>query len=485
MAPNNETLSKLAALAGGVLVGSDLGVADVTHDSRSAGPGVLFVAIRGARSDGHEFVSEVVAAGSPAVVVDHPLDVDVPQIVLADTRRALGILASAVHGRPSEGLKLVGVTGTNGKTTVTHMVEAICAEMGVRPGLIGTIHTRVGGVVVPTVRTTPEASDFQRLLRHMADMGAEVVAAEVSSHALALGRVTGSRFAVSAFTNLSQDHLDFHGTMEAYLEAKRMLFSPGLTERAVINVDDSTGRELARSCEIPVTTVGAGADLAADVLGADMTGTEFRLVGSHKKIGSGKVPMAGRFNLSNALVALACVDAIGLDLGDAVKALVAMPPVPGRFEVVFDGGPVVVVDYAHSPDGINKVVGTVRSVTDRSLTVVFGAGGDRDRAKRPAMGAAAARADRVIVTSDNPRSESPAAIIQSVLAGIPSQESVVVEPDRRKAIRLALSTSSPDAVVLVLGRGHERFQEIAGEAVPFDDRAVVREELATLGMADS
>lgn len=484
MAPNSESLSTLATVVDGELIGSGgVVVDDVTHDSRSAGPGVLFVAIRGANSDGHDFVDSVAAAGSPAVMVDHALDTPLVQIVVPDTRAALGPLAAAVHGTPSRDLALIGVTGTNGKTTVTHMIEAICKGIGLVPGLIGTIHTRVGGEVVPTVRTTPEASDFQRLLRHMADEGAQVVAAEVSSHALSFGRVGGSRFSVAAFTNLSQDHLDFHGTMADYRAAKESLFAPGLSDRAVVNIDDPVGREIALSCAIPLTTVGRRGDLDARITGADIGGTDFVLSAAGNEVGSGRVPIAGEFNLSNALVALACMQAIGADLRAALGAVEAIPPVPGRFEMVFDAGPTVVVDYAHSPDGIHHVIDTVRASTTRRLVVVIGAGGDRDRGKRPAMGLAAARADRVIVTSDNPRSEDPAAIINAVIERIPSGLDIETEPDRRVAIRQALEASRPDDVILVLGRGHERFQEIGGEMIPFDDRTVIREILAELGMS--
>ncbi len=486
MAPNSESLRALAAAVDGDLIGSGVVVVDdVTHDSRSAGPGVLFVAIRGASSDGHDFVDSVAAAGSPAVMVDHALDTPLVQIVVPDTRAALGPLAAAVHGNPSRDLALIGVTGTNGKTTVTHMIEAICKGIGLVPGLIGTIHTRVGGEVVPTVRTTPEASDFQRLLRHMADEGAQVVAAEVSSHALSFGRVSGSRFSVAAFTNLSQDHLDFHGTMADYRAAKESLFAPGLSDRAVVNIDDPVGREIARSCAIPLTTVGRRGDLDARITGADIGGTDFVLSAAGNEVGSGRVPIAGEFNLSNALVALACMQAIGADLRAALGAVEAIPPVPGRFEMVFDSGPTVVVDYAHSPDGIHHVIDTVRASTTRRLVVVIGAGGDRDRGKRPAMGLAAARTDRVIVTSDNPRSEDPAAIINAVIERIPSGLDIETEPDRRVAIRKALEGSRPDDVILVLGRGHERFQEIGGEMIPFDDRTVIREILAELGMSAS
>ena len=481
MAPNSDTLTSLAAAVGGRLVGSgDIRIDDVTHDSRTAGPGVLFVAIRGASADGHDFVPAVVAAGSPAVVVDHHLDIATRQIVVPDTRAALGPLAAAVHGHPSLDMKLIGVTGTNGKTTVTHMIEGICRGVGLVPGLIGTIHTRVGGEVVPTVRTTPEASDLQRLLRHMVDEGAQVVAAEVSSHALAFGRVSGSLFSVAAFTNLSQDHLDFHGTMAEYRAAKELLFSPDLSRRAVVNVDDPVGREIAAACRIPVMTVGRDGDLSARATRVDITGTEFILTARGVEVGVGRVPMAGGFNLSNAVVALGCMDAASVGLAGALAALEGIPPIPGRFEVVSDAGPTVVVDYAHSPDGIDQVVDTVRSTTSRRIVIVMGAGGDRDRGKRPAMGLAAARADRVIVTSDNPRSEHPGAIIDAVIERIPDGFDLQIEPDRRAAIRMALETAGDDDVVLILGRGHERFQEVAGDSIPFDDREVVHQEIAAL-----
>jgi UDP-N-acetylmuramoyl-L-alanyl-D-glutamate--2,6-diaminopimelate ligase len=473
-----ETLDRLAATVGGSVIGDPgVSVSDVTHDSRQAGAGILFVAIRGFSADGHEFVAEAIEGGAVAVAVDHPLEVAVPQLVVEDTRTALAPLAATVHRRPSEELDVVGVTGTNGKTSVTFLVESICRTAGVPAGLIGTIQTRVDGEVIPTLRTTPEASDLQRLLRTMADRGARTVAMEVSSHALALGRVDETRFAVAAFTNLSQDHLDFHGDMDSYFDAKASLFDPDRADRAVIWVDDPKGAELAARGTMPVTTVATerAADVSGTVLGADLTGTDLEVVfpggGRHRV----RLPIPGRFNVDNALVAAACALALGLDEASVVAGLADASPVPGRFEVVSGpGDPVVVVDYAHTPAGIAGAIASARRLGAGRVIALVGAGGERDRGKRPAMGAAAADADLVVVTSDNPRSEDPGAIIDAVMDGIPVGTEVVRIVDRREAIGHAVAAALPGDVVLVLGKGHERGQEIGGRVLPFDDRVVAR-----------
>lgn len=488
MSSPGERLSTLAEMVGASMVGgstADPLIRDVTHDSRQAGPGTLFVAIPGANHDGHEFVDAAVAAGAPAVCVERASEVEVPQLVMGDTRRALGTLAAAVQGHPSREVALIGITGTNGKTTVTWMLESIATVAGMTPGLIGTVHTRVAGDVVPTLRTTPEASDFQRLLRVMADRGARLVAAEVSSHALALGRVDGATFAVAGFTNLSQDHLDFHGTMEAYFEAKASLFEEGRSRQAVVFVDDPAGRRLAERISIPVTTVAAQApaDLTGEVVEADLTGTTIRLRLDRDR--TLRLPLPGSFNLANALVAAGCARAAGIDPDAIVAGLEATPPIPGRFEVVSGESPLIaVVDYAHTPVGIEGAVAAARQLGARRVIAVLGAGGDRDRSKRPAMGAAAATADLAVITSDNPRWEDPETIIDEVMSGVPDAAAVRRVPDRRQAIIAALEAAEPGDAVLVLGKGHERGQEVAGVVHPFDDRAVVRAELARVAGED-
>jgi UDP-N-acetylmuramoyl-L-alanyl-D-glutamate--2,6-diaminopimelate ligase len=482
MSSPGERLDRLAAEVGGRLIGGgDLAVVDVTHDSREAGPGVLFVAVRGMTADGHRFAPAAVEAGSPALVVDHQLDLAVPQIVVADTRGTLGALAAAVHGHPSDRLALIGVTGTNGKTSVCSMVEAMATAAGMTVGVIGTLGARVAGETIPLERTTPEATDFQRILALMGDRGATVVVAEVSSHALALGRVDRARFAVAAFTNLSQDHLDFHGDMERYFAAKAGLFEPGRSRRAVIWVDDPHGSLLVRSVEIPAMTVATRrpADLSGTVVSADLAGSEVDLTLPAGESIRLRVPIAGGFSVANALVAAGCALEIGVAPSELAAGLAGLAPSPGRFEVVSGNDPVgVVVDYSHTPAGIEAAIATARPLAQGRVIALVGAGGDRDRAKRPAMGAAASAADLVVVTSDNPRSEDPAAIMADIVKGVTTTHELIV--DRRLAIRRALTLAGPGDIVLVMGKGHEAYQEIGGRRLPFDDRTVAAEELAVV-----
>lgn len=472
-------LSALAERIHGRVLGADVDIGDVTHDSRTAGPGDLFVAIRGFETDGHAFVGQAVAAGATAVAVEDPVATTVSQLVVADTRAAIGPLAAAVHGDPSHRLAVVGVTGTNGKTTVTHLVESIVGAAGLTAGVVGTVGARVAGTPVAVPRTTPEASDLQRLLTDMLEAGVDVAAIEVSSHALALGRVDGTRFAVGAFTNLMQDHLDFHADMDAYFAAKRRLFDPDMVEHAVIAVDGEAGRALAASVEVPVTTtaVDADADLRAEGVEASITGSEFTVQapeGSYAAF----IPLPGAFNVANAMVAVGIARRLGIDPGAITAGLASVGIIPGRFEPVRAGQAFgVIVDYAHTPDAIAAVVGAARDLVTGRVIAVVGAGGDRDRDKRPAMGTAAASAELVVITTDNPRSEDPAAIMDAVVAGVPADADVITEPDRRTAIRTALANAGAEDLVLILGKGHEQGQEIAGSVLPFDDRVVAREEL--------
>lgn len=484
MASTARSLRNLASLVDGRVVGDGtVTVRDVTHDSRQAGPGTLFVAIPGANHDGHDFAPAAVAAGASAVMVERELEVAVPQLVVGSTRRTMAPVAAEVYGHPSRRLRLVGVTGTNGKTTVTHMIESIVGAAGRRAGLIGTVHTRVGRTSIPNTRTTPESSDFQRLLASMVDLGAEVVAAEVSSHALQMHRVDATRFTVSAFTNLSQDHLDFHGDMDTYFRAKARLFEPDRSEHAVVWIDDPAGRRLLDMLEIPVTTVGADGDISARDLSSDVRGSHFTLT-SPQGTGEVRLPLGGGFNVANALIAAGCCLALDLPLSAVVRGLTEFEGVPGRFEVISGDDPVrVVVDYAHTPAGIASAIAAVRELQAADekagrIIVVFGAGGDRDRAKRGQMGEAATAADLVVVTSDNPRSEDPEAIIDEVLTGVSDPWSFIRLSDRREAIAHAIGMAVDGDVVLVLGRGHERGQEVGGRSFPFDDRIVSREALA-------
>jgi UDP-N-acetylmuramoyl-L-alanyl-D-glutamate--2,6-diaminopimelate ligase len=478
MASKGKALSALAARIGGsILGGADPVITDVTHDSRSVGPGAMYVAIRGLRADGHRFVSAAIEAGAEAVCVDHATAATVPELVVDDTRAVLGALASAVHDDPSCSLDVIGVTGTNGKTTVTHYVESIAGDAGVVAGLVGTIHTRVGGVSLPATLTTPEASELQRLFAEMRDRGVSLVAVEVSSHALALGRVEGTRFAVAAFTNLSQDHLDFHGDMSAYRAAKERLFTQYDVGTAVINVDDPTGARLASSYQGQLVTVGRDGDVAASHIEPYPGGTRFRL-DSEWGTTTVEAPVLGEFNVSNLLVAASCCLVVGIDFGEVVAGMSRVAGVPGRFEVVSGDDPItVIVDYAHTPEGVARAVETGRRLTGGRVIGLIGAGGDRDREKRPAMGSAISRADVAVITSDNPRSEDPADIVATVASGVDPRVEPVIEVDRRQAIAIAVEAAKDGDVVLILGRGHEPTQDLGSEMVPFDDREVAAEAL--------
>jgi UDP-N-acetylmuramoyl-L-alanyl-D-glutamate--2,6-diaminopimelate ligase len=487
MPSDRPTLARLAEVVGGRLHGSgSVPVDDVTHDSRTAGPGTLFVAIPGHSVDGHRFVPDAIASGAAAVCVQHDPPADAPAIVVPDTRAALGLLAAEVHGRPAAHLSLVGITGTNGKTTVTHLVEAMALRAGWPVAVAGTVGARIAGRAVALSHTTPEASDFQRLLAEMVLAGVRVAAVEVSSHALALGRVEGTHFEVAAFTNLSQDHLDFHGTMEEYFEVKAGLFTDRYAERAVVWTDDPWGMRLAERIRIPITTVGtSGADVLVSEPSLGFAGSTFTITAGGPRVHM-TVPLAGWVNVANTAVAAACAAGVGIGWDSIAAGAAAVTPVPGRFEIVETSREcTVVVDYAHTPDGIAAMVAAARRLAPGgAVIVVVGAGGDRDRAKRPAMGRAAAAADLALLTSDNPRSEDPEAILDEVTAGAAGGAGRVIRrSDRRAAIRVALEAAGAGDVVLVLGKGHEQGQQFADRTVPFDDRVVVREEAEGLEVA--
>lgn len=478
---SGSDLQRLADVSGAELVGSGATkILDVTHDSRQVRPGSLFVAVRGSSSDGHDFISQAVAIGAAAVCVDHSVSSPIPQLVVGDTRGVMALLAAEVHGHPSRDIAVVGVTGTNGKTTVTHYVESIVNRSGGSAGLIGTIQTRAAGKLFESERTTPEATDFQRLLASMRQLGVGVVATEVSSHALELGRVRETRFEVAAFTNLSQDHLDFHGDMESYLSAKKSLFIDYELGTAVINIDDPAGREIAVNATSPVVSVGVEGDAWARAVGLTTTGTRFELV---TPWGSARVEASifGEFNVENAVMASVCCLAADMPFDDVVESLSALPGVPGRFQMISGDDPVtVIVDYAHTPEGVRLAVETARGLGSRKVIALVGAGGDRDREKRPMMGAAVSKADVAVVTSDNPRSENPDEIVRAVASGVARDVETIIEVDRRAAIRAALEIAGDGDTVLLLGRGHEPFQEVDGRLIPFDDREVGRAELALL-----
>ena len=462
-----------ATVAGTAAYGVDIGA--IVLDSRAVGAGSLFCCIRGSRVDGHTLAADAVAAGAVGVVADHELDLPggVAQVLVPDVRAAVGPLAAALHGHPSHTLTVIGVTGTNGKTTTTHMLRSILEAAGRRAAVIGTL----SGADPGTPGTTPDAPALQAHLRDLLDEGVEVVAMEVSSHGLAMYRVDGTRFAIAAFTNLSQDHLDLHGTMEAYFAAKARLFDPTFATAAVVNLDDQRGRLLRDAATIP--TVGYSlADV--DDLELAVDGSSFTWRGVPVR-----VPLAGRHNVSNALCALVVAAELGVTTDDAARGLAATPAVRGRFEPVDAGQPFgVVVDYAHTPDGLEHLLEAAREIATGRVVVVFGAGGDRDAGKRPRMGEVAARvADLVVITSDNPRSEDPAEIIAAIRAGVAPDDApkVTVEPDRRAAIAQAVASARPGDIVLLAGKGHETTQTIGDRVLPFDDVAVAREALDQAG----
>ena len=454
-------------------------VRELAYEARRVEPGALFFCVRGSQADGHEFAPDAVANGAAALVVERPLDLPVPQLLVGDARAAMPRAAVAFFGDPTAELAVAGVTGTNGKTTTAFLLFAVLAAAGRRPGLLGTIEGRVGGERRAVQRTTPEAIDLQRTFREMLDAGDRSCAIEASSHASALGRLEGTRFAALVFTNLSQDHLDFHGTMEEYYASKRRLF--GIAPAAV-NVTGPWGRRLAeelRAAGAPLVTFGFAddADIRPDALELTPAGAWFRAGGLDVTTG-----LRGRFNVENVLGTVSAARLLGLEDSAVVHGIASLRGVPGRFEAVDEGQAfTVIVDYAHTPEALENVLRSARDLASGRLVCVFGCGGDRDRGKRPLMGrAAVALADRVIVTSDNPRSEDPLAIIDEILAGAPGAD---VEPDRAAAIERAIELAADGDVVLIAGKGHEQGQELADRKIPFDDREVAREALRRLGAA--
>jgi UDP-N-acetylmuramoyl-L-alanyl-D-glutamate--2,6-diaminopimelate ligase len=486
--PRRRALSDLASAAGDLLVRVDgrAEVSGLAYDSSKVTPGDLFFCIPGTRADGHAFAGAAAEAGAAALCVERPVEVALPVLVVTDARRAMGRVAGAFYGDPASKLELLGVTGTNGKTTTAFLVDAILRADGRTTGLVGTIETRVAGTARPGVRTTPESLDLHALFAEMVEAGVGSVAMEVTSHALALDRVEGLRFRAAAFTNLTQDHLDFHDGMEDYFEAKRKLFVAERLERGAINVDEVYGRRLLDVTDVPCVGFGTGPE--ADVRAADVelgpAGSTFRIVTPDGEVRVTSA-LAGSFNVSNCLAAAATCLQAGIGL-DAIEAgLGSGVSVPGRFESVDAGQDFsVIVDYAHTPDSLDNVLRAARGLAERSggrVVALFGCGGDRDRGKRPLMGAVAARlADYVVVTSDNPRSEDPAAILDEILEGVlaerPSGPDAVLV-DRREAIATAVRAAEPGDVVVIAGKGHETGQQFRDHTIPFDDRVVAREAL--------
>ena len=464
-----------------------LEITSLAYDARRVLPGALFFCVPGFKQDGHEFALQAVQRGAVALVVERKLpELDVPQVMVPSARVAMAPAAAAFFGEPTAQLQVAGVTGTNGKTTTAFLLRALLQTSGRETGLLGTVKSVVGGVAHEVARTTPEAMDLQQTFREMLSAGDGSVVMEVSSHALALHRADAIHFDVAVFTNLTQDHLDFHPDMEDYFQAKRRLFVELAPRRAVINVDDPYGARLARELPAALTYgVDGPADYRARDLQTSLDGSSFILQTPEEEVPI-RSPLTGRFNVLNVLAAFAAASALDVPAEVCAQAILSAGQVPGRFELVDAGQPfAVVVDYAHTPDSLENVLRAARGLTRDRLHVVFGAGGDRDRGKRPLMGRAAAQlADRVIVTSDNPRSEDPEAILDEILSG--SGSGVEREVDRRRAIARALHAAAPGDVVVLAGKGHEQGQEFAhGRKIPFDDVTAAREILGEMGSTQS
>ena len=461
--------------------GPDVDVAALAYDNRAVVPGTLFFCVPGFTRDGHDFAPDAVARGAAALVVQRPLGLGVPEVIVDDVRAAMARAAVRLYGDPTAELAVAGITGTSGKTTTTYLLRHLCEAAGRPCGLLGSVTSVIGGEQRAAVRTTPEAIDLQATFRAMLDGGDRACAMEVSSHALELRRADGVRFAVAAFTNLSQDHLDFHPDMEAYFAAKARLFDEFDVGRRIVVVDDPWGRRLAAAHPDAVTvSLESPADWNAVNHCSGLGGNAFT-VRSPSGEAAVELPLRGRFNAANALVAMAAGDALGLELDRMAEALRTAHAAPGRVQAVDEGqGFAVLVDYAHKPGALEKVLLSAREVATGRVLVVFGAGGDRDRGKRPLMGEIAARlADHVVVTSDNPRSEPPEAIIDEILGGVPAGAFHVERSvDRRAAIGRAIELAGPGDVLVIAGKGHEQGQEFAGgRKEPFDDVAVAREAL--------
>ena len=455
----------------------DVECSGICYDTRTMEPGCLFVALPGYKTDGHKYIAQALEQGAAAVLCQHPPEGEGPWLVTPDARAALAAVSANWFGHPARDLTLLAVTGTNGKTTTTYLLKAMLeGVLGARVGLIGTNQNMVGEEVLPAHRTTPESYEVQQLLREMADAGCTHVVMEASSHALVLHRLDGLRFRAGIFTNLTQDHLDFHGTMEAYRDAKGLLFRQ--SDAAVLNLDDGAGRYFAETVSVPRLTYSERrdeADLTAKNLRLFPDRVEFEAVAAGA-ISRVRLPIPGGFTVYNALGVLTCGLALGLPLADCADALAKAPGVKGRIEVVpVPADFAVIIDYAHTPDALENILTTVRDFTAGRVICLFGCGGDRDRTKRPQMGAiAGSLADVAVVTSDNPRTEEPEAIIRDILPGLEGTAAeVVVEPDRRAAIRRALSLAKPGDTVVLAGKGHETYQEVGTRVLHLDEREEV------------
>ncbi|OEV01646.1 UDP-N-acetylmuramoyl-L-alanyl-D-glutamate--2,6-diaminopimelate ligase [Streptomyces oceani] len=490
-------LAELAGQLGVVVPDSEAAATGITHDSRAVLPGDIYAALPGARFHGADFATQAASLGAVAVLTDptgteRAAATGLTVLTVPEPRARMGALAARIYGRPGEDLLQVGITGTSGKTTTAYLIEgglrAAAAKEGALTGLIGTVESRIGDERLKAERTTPEATELQALFAVMRERGVRSVAMEVSSHALVLGRVDGCVFDVAVFNNLSPEHLDFHPDMEDYFRAKRQLFTEERSRAGVVNFDDEYGFRLIGESEVPVTTFSAeghpDADWRAEGVEVGPKGSTFTAVGPDGVRVPAVAPIAGPFNVANALAALTALAVAGIDPGLAAEGIGAVPGVPGRLERVEAGQDyLAVVDYAHKPDAVESVLYALRKVTEGRVHTVLGCGGDRDPYKRAAMGAALARlSDTAVLTSDNPRTEDPLAILATMLAGaaeVPAYErgTVLLEEDRAAAIAVAVSRAEPGDSVLVLGKGHELGQDIAGVVRPFDDRQVLREAI--------
>jgi len=464
----------------------DIDIAGLTQNSRQVLEGYVFVALRGEKTDGHLFIQDALKAGAAAVVCEEE---SIPvhgaaKIVVPDSRLALALLADAFYGHPSSALRVVGVTGTNGKTTVTYLVRHTLARAGINAGLIGTIEYRVDGRTIPAERTTPDPVLINALLAEMVTRGCGAAVLEVSSHAIDQKRVEGLRFEVAVFTNLTQDHLDYHGDLESYLEVKARLFEKiepraddPAPKRAVVNTDDPRSGRIIEAARAPVITYGlnASADVRATQIRLGPDGCAFTAVTPRGQFPV-RLSLIGRHNVSNALAAIAVGLALQIDLEPIVEGLADTVRVPGRLEFIEnDRGLTVVVDYAHTDDALKNVLTALREITAKRIITVFGCGGDRDPGKRPKMGAVVNRlSDFSVITSDNPRSEEPEAIIAQILAAYENEDAFEVEPDRRAAIERAIALARPGDTVLIAGKGHETYQQFRTQTIVFDDREVAR-----------
>lgn len=466
-------------------------VTTLEFSSRDVKEGSLFFCIPGNVVDGHDFASDACDRGAAALVVDHELELDVTQFIVEDVRSALALCSANYYCNPSKHLKVIGITGTNGKTTTGFLTEHLVQYAGLKAGLIGTVECHIDGTIIPSEHTTPESRDFQMLLAQMVEAHVDVCASEISSHALVLDRVKGTHFSVAAFSNLTQDHLDYHKTMEEYFQAKALLFTEYAPDNCVINTDSDAGKRMAQLCECKAQRIiTVGSDESCEVRLVDATFSahstmidlEARSEWLHINL-----PLVGQFNVENAMLVFGIGIALGMSNIQIVEALESSPQVPGRLErVIGSKGTVpsfgVLVDYAHTPDSVEKAISAVSAVTEGKVICVFGCGGDRDHGKRPKMGAAALQADYAILTSDNPRTEDPNDIIEQVLVGMhDSEDSYSVIPDRKEAIEFAISQAQPGDLVLIAGKGHEDYQIIGTEKHHFDDREVAANAIEEMG----